>query len=748
MTRDEALAAAIRIVRRPSYGPSDTREMLALEAEYPGIGLDAALTAVDPEHRSRAESTVCDEVDHWADLRWSRTDVVRPDALGELVDLLREAKTGRKTLRMVGAARSDSLASTPAPPTSLLASCALDQVLPVLKDALADGVDPAVLYRCESGRQAKEVIDDLQNAGLALANMGSGQFQGIVGAIMTATHGSGLKLPDMSGQTVAMQVVTLDDAGEVVVQQLARAGTFDPTRFAAAVADSPVPIELVEDEDAFLAAVVGLGCFGLVYSVTLRAVPQYWLHETRLPARWSELKAVLLDEAADIRNYEVLVSPLATELDGPNGTKVLDHECLVTRRIPVDATAPSGKRPVSMALASTPVGHFVAGATLVEATRHPLTVVPWMLHTGVTSTQVDGYTDVSRKVLQLNLDLNAIANELEIPVEKTVEAVDALLDMAATSWAEMNERIGAHTDPVETAFDALKAAWREVPLHTSPISLRFVDAADAMISMAHGGARCMIEMPMPGCTHYDEEVKKGHDFFHPRELELYEAYLAGRMALYRATEDALRASVSARPHWGLVNFIDGDQARSSYARWDDWKSRYDMANRFGVFNGPMTDQLGISVEPPSPEMPGQALVGDARWSELDGAGRLVLRDGLGWHLFDQLAGQDEQRQGCGRVRKAGIVCATSGGLGKPRAMLTFRAGQPELPMDWEVARSGDARGTAALSNGVLRVDGAAGAALRAYLRSAGVSMRDDPSLPVRFHVRDLATGRLDLLTDG
>ncbi|MCB9674509.1 MAG: hypothetical protein H6737_05290 [Alphaproteobacteria bacterium] len=738
MTRDEALQAATKIVSRGTFSPTDTRELLALEAEYPGIGVQAAESTTPAPTETPAERTTCEDVEHWAQLRWSRSPV-RPEALTQLVEMLHVAKASKSTIRMVGAARSDSLASTPGD-AELVASCALDQVLPVLESALADGVDARTLYRCESGRQAKLVIDDLQSAGLALANMGSGQFHGIVGAIMTATHGSGLALPDMSGQTVAMQLATFDDDGEVVVRQVARKGLFDPARFAAAVADSPVPIELVESEDDFLATVVSLGMLGLVYSVTLRGVPQYWLHETRLPDRWSELKTRLLDEAATYRNYEVLVSPHATEFTNPDGTKSVDHECLVTRRALVDATEPSGKRPISMFLASTPLGHFVAGATLVEATRHPITVVPWMLETGVTSTKVEGYTDISRKVLQLNLDLNAVGSELEVPVERTVEAVDQLLAMAASNWEAMKTRIGAHTDPVLTAFDELLAAWREVPVHTSPISLRFVAAEDAMLSMAHGGARCMIEMPMPGNTHFDEAVKAGHDVFEPRELKLYEAYLDGRDALYRATESALRASVGARPHWGLVNSITAAEAKASYARWDDWMERYVTANRYGVFNGPMTEQLGISVYPPKSE--GEPVTGDAAWHATEGGGSLVISGDLGWHLFEELKGQAQHRRLCGRVRKAGYVTATSGGLGKPRAMLVFRGGLAKTPDGWDVepARGGE-RGTAALLNGVLSVEGDAARALRATLPAPASGTG-----PVRFHVIDLPAGSLELLS--
>ncbi len=748
MTHTDALREARRILSNAPGGtftPRQTREMAALEAEHPGIGMEAAHDVVPSRDETprfrREERTVCEEVDYWADLRWQRTDVERPTTLEGLVALLKRAAADGTRIRMVGAARSDSVVSTPGEAT-LVASCGMGAPLPVLQSALVDEVDASTLYRCESGRSAKEVIDDLQDAGLALANMGSGQFQGIVGAIQTATHGSGLELPDMSGQTVAMQVVTFDDTGAVVVRQLARNGVFDPERFAAATADSPVPIELIEDEDAFLAAVVGLGCMGLVYSVTLAGVSQYWLHETREPERWSELKKVLLTEAAGYRNYEVLVSPLPREIETETGT-VVDHECLVTRRALVDASEPSGRRPLSMHLASTPIGHFVAGATLLEATRHPLTIVPWMLHTGVTATEVTGYTDVSRKVLQLNLDLNAVAAEIEVPVEHTVAATDRILELAKANWAEMEKRLQGHDDPVLTAFDTLLEAWREVPAHTSPISLRFVVGTDAMLSMAHGGTRCMIEMPMPGNTHLDKAVQRGSDWLEPRELKLYEAYLDGRAALFRTVTDTLMDELSARPHWGLVNGMTAQTAAAAYTRWQDWLDHYDVANRFGVFNGPMTDQLGISKTAPDGNIRA-ATDGTAALHGPDGGTvRVVLGGDLAWDVFDRLEiPRDTRRCILGRKRLGASLLVSTAGPGT-RAMLVFD--QDGLrPTDawtsgWKVAsRTSDVEARARLANGVLTLDDDVATHLRELLG------RDDEE-PVRLHVLSMEEGRLALV---
>ena len=53
----------------------------------------------------------------------------------------------------------------------------------------------------------------------------------------------------------------------------------------------------------------------------------------------------------------------------------------------------------------------------------------------------------------------------------------------------------------------------------------------------------------------------------------------------------------ARPHWGLdLNAIQGrDKASKIFERFGDWCDQYRIYNSSGVFNGEVTDRLGISV---------------------------------------------------------------------------------------------------------------------------------------------------------
>jgi hypothetical protein len=97
----------------------------------------------------------------------------------------------------------------------------------------------------------------------------------------------------------------------------------------------------------------------------------------------------------------------------------------------------------------------------------------------------------------------------------------------------MQTMLGNHEVPFDGEFDKLCQAWAEAPLHTSPISI----------------------------------------------------------------ESDLRAKFNARPHWGQRNFMNWAMTERAYPGAKRWRAIYEVANQSGVFNNPLTDQLGISKIP-------------------------------------------------------------------------------------------------------------------------------------------------------
>ena len=61
-------------------------------------------------------------------------------------------------------------------------------------------------------------------------------------------------------------------------------------RYGAARYGGPENFEIVRDNDFFNAAIVSVGRFGVIYSVVLRAVPQYSLHEQRRLTTWQAVR--------------------------------------------------------------------------------------------------------------------------------------------------------------------------------------------------------------------------------------------------------------------------------------------------------------------------------------------------------------------------------------------------------------------------------------------------------------------------
>jgi FAD/FMN-containing dehydrogenase len=91
--------------------------------------------------------------------------------------------------------------------------------------------------------------DPLWEHGLALANQGDIDTQGIAGAIATATHGSGLRQPNFSAALAGARIV--DGMGNIVV-----------------VSDD-------ENPDVLPALQTSIGLLGIMTEVTLKVVPAY-----------------------------------------------------------------------------------------------------------------------------------------------------------------------------------------------------------------------------------------------------------------------------------------------------------------------------------------------------------------------------------------------------------------------------------------------------------------------------------------
>ena len=128
----------------------------------------------------------------------------------------------------------------------------------------------------------------------AFETLGGAGGQTVVGALNTGTHGGDFTLPPIADSVVALHLVA--DGGRNYwiepspsAENLQLTNDIKLTKFYDKVAGVG-NFEIIRDDAVFDAVLVSVGRFGIIYSVVLRAVPQYMLHELRHLSTWQDVK--------------------------------------------------------------------------------------------------------------------------------------------------------------------------------------------------------------------------------------------------------------------------------------------------------------------------------------------------------------------------------------------------------------------------------------------------------------------------
>jgi L-gulonolactone oxidase len=207
------------------------------------------------------------------DQRCAPAERARPGSEAELAELVAGAAARGLAVRAVGAGHSfTDCACTDG---LLLDTSGLQQVL---------YADPATgLVTVQAGIRLHRLGEELAARDLGLENQGDIDAQALAGALATATHGTGLRFPNLSARVVGMRLVTA--TGEVA------------------------DLRAETDAEALLAARVGVGALGVVSAVTLRAVPLYTLHRRDEPRPLADVLARLDALAEGHDHFEFFVFP-------------------------------------------------------------------------------------------------------------------------------------------------------------------------------------------------------------------------------------------------------------------------------------------------------------------------------------------------------------------------------------------------------------------------------------------------------
>ncbi len=468
---------------------------------------------------------------------------VTPTTLEQLREAVGEAERAGCAVRAVGSGHSWSdVALTDG---ILVRPHGLTRPLDVQVELLHAGVidayrkDGTTLVRVQAGMTIAKLNAHLRSLKLALPNMGGFDGQTVAGVISTATHGSGIGYGPLCDLVRSLDVV---GAGGVVYRIEPSDGPTDPEAHKTRYPD----VQLEQDDRWFNAAVVGMGCMGLIYSVTLAVGPLFYLREIREMSTWSTVREELADGSVLAANvhYEVLFNPYPRD-DG-------ELECLVTTRNPIEPSEYRHDRRRSRSLLIELAARFPLTPLLIDLVVGLVPKIsPFLIGQALRALVNDDYVNISYRVFNIGAAnyLPAYSAEIGVPID------ERQLHLAAV------ERI------VEVARQ--RRLLGDV-YHSSPISLRFVKATDAYMAMMQGRDTVMIELIMSTHTVGGMELLAAHE-----------------RALYR---------LGGRPHWGQINSLTGSHGlvASMYPHYDDWQEIHAELNASGVFDSPFSKRVGLS----------------------------------------------------------------------------------------------------------------------------------------------------------
>jgi L-gulono-1,4-lactone dehydrogenase len=311
---------------------------------------------------------------------WSGTvgcapaQLVRPTTEDEILQSVRAAAGSGLRVRAAGTGHSfNRLATTPG---VLLDLTSYSGVIAV--DAAAGEVT------VRAGTSVATLCEELDRAGLALANIGTLAEQTVAGALSTGNHGTGLAHPPFSSQVVRVRLVTADG----------RIRDIGPA----------------DDPDVWCAVRTGLGSLGVLTAVTLRCVPQFNL---RLRQRSEPLDALL-------RRF----TDWAAESEHPS-LSWLPWTDRVTLRS-VDRTTQGASPRARLRRYATTLDEVRCGITGQVAKVAGAAAVPWLTRRLAGLGPDSTYTDVSHRIFTFPQPVRFLAMEHALPLERTADALHAL----------------------------------------------------------------------------------------------------------------------------------------------------------------------------------------------------------------------------------------------------------------------------------------------------------------------------------
>ncbi len=459
-----------------------------------------------------------------------------PEEVADIQAIIKEAERKKLRVRAVGSGHSFSEAAK-----------GTDFVMDIkeLRDA-HEYINPLKeerkrnRYVCaDAGITIRRLNKLLDKMGLALENMGAVDFQTISGALMTGTHGTGIKKPAFPDIVESLRIVST--GGELI--------QIEPTNGITDPAKHDHSVRLIQDDDYFYSTVVSFGAMGIVYQIIIQAVPKFFIHEHRYLDQWSNVKKQLLNgefmKMVDENDFVAFrINPY--KIKG-------DHlASIVKQNVDPTATRRKGRRNI---IASIFGNHEAVFENLVKTdTLRPKTVRK-KIQLSLCMTKVKSYTDRSFKILYQS---GAASLRYGISSEFAFHA-------DPNKIVEVLEYIFARTVEYED--------YAEI-YHPAYLAIRFVKQSKAYLSSCNRGVTVYIDIPTIYST-------IGYLSF----LERYQDDMIDKGGI---------------PHWGKVNnklYHRIDFIYSEFPNVQKWTKVQKEMDPKGTFLNDFIVNMGLAEKP-------------------------------------------------------------------------------------------------------------------------------------------------------
>lgn len=441
----------------------------------------------------------------------------------------------------------------------------MHKILTLDKNLLKDASDNHVLtlLKAEAGVMIESVNENLWPSSerdnpdgyRTLPNYTGYQGLSLAGTIGTGAHGSGLNKPPMSNIVESMHLVTVGEDRKVQQYWIEpKNGITDPEKFKDEY--GPSGWELVQDDDTFYSALVHIGCFGVVYSYTIRVQPAFYLQEDRCLQTWDETKKQLPDlyaanlkprgENGSLHSFEIWINPYPV-LDIK--TKKSEVYSVVTTYKWAEPPRENHRPP---AFSASPQFNEKLRKFVVGTTKLAPWFIPEILHIALMAT-------IEKKPVTM-----PCTEALDFGAQNSTKVV--VSDMGID--ADDPNNVTQATDKLIELFQAIR---KENPhqFATSPFSLRFTAPATAYVGPQYGHKSCMIEAPILSGS--------------PGALDTLTQF-----------RNLLGTQFSGRPHWGQINEMDMVKLKDLYPEtWSKFMEKYSKFNKFGTFSNKFTASMGF-----------------------------------------------------------------------------------------------------------------------------------------------------------